>query len=895
MNHAGLAARSSLADELQSACLQDLARWVDEKPDGSALLGAGHPAVSFVALATRIAAVAKTLRAAGVKPGDVVAVAMPDGPGLFSTLLGAVAVAAAAPLDWQLTPVEFHSRLTLLAPSVLLVRSASDGHAAVVARDIGIPVLELDFRADGNVSLGSATLPDVSARTARAPEQSALILQTSATTGEPKLVPLSHRNLYAMCEGVTRCLALRADDRYLSIMPLHHILGFSSALGQLMAGGSVACTGFDALKFPAWIEELSPTWYAAGPALHRAILDIARQDPGPFRRSRLRFVRCGSGAGSPTLLNDIEAVLGVIVVNGYGLTEVGPATNTAPGAPRKTGSVGRTIGPEIAIMDGLGNLLAVGTEGEVVLRGDAVMDGYLGDERANREAFRDGWFRTGDLGRLDRDGDLFITGRIKEIINRGGETISPLEIDHALAEHPSVFRTASFGVPHPTLNEDIVAAVVLRPGARAAGSEIRNFLAGRLSRSKIPGRLWFLESIPLSASGKPLRDTLRTQFEASARSQAAPESTTLEDESTSLLRGRIAAVWMRVLDSDLPQADDNFFGMGGDSFSATRLFAVLQEELELGDAPLDIPKFLDSPTFFQLVQMVRETALRQTAPDAPAGVRFEDVSALCLQPSGDGPALFFFPSEASEPWYLRHLARSLGDKQPFFALRHHLTDAADFPRFADRFVTLISRIRPAGPLVLAGHCYGGILAYEVAQRLLGMSRSDFAVVLVDVGAPGYPKPRVSTYMTRLPNALGSVMRGGARKLLAELVEHLRFLRALRSRKSKAKEVLSAARAEAAQKAEVPGLTPGAVVMSTYVPRPFTGPLVNILAADLQVQERVLEDSRKGWRELARGPFQEGSISGHHESVFHAENAPALARFIESSLERLGVTSRPAVL
>ena len=213
----------------------------------------------------------------------------------------------------------------------------------LLLESLGIPVLELDSDTDGTLIIAR--------HPRRAPEKCALVLQTSGTIGEPKLVPLTHTNLRAICAGVQNGLAIHAEDRYMSIMPLHHILGFSSALGQLMAGGSVACTGFDPATFRAWIEELSPTWYAAGPALHRAILEIAKQYPGPFRRSRLRFVRCGSGAGSPALLNDLELVLQVDVINGYGLTEVGCATNTPPQLPRKTGSVGRAIGPEIAIMD----------------------------------------------------------------------------------------------------------------------------------------------------------------------------------------------------------------------------------------------------------------------------------------------------------------------------------------------------------------------------------------------------------------------------------------------------------------------------------------------------------------------------------------------------------------
>ncbi|HTC91121.1 MAG TPA: AMP-binding protein [Bryobacteraceae bacterium] len=861
------AARLQPIHRLQAPCLRDLVLRAAETPGAPAELSPGRAAVSFDVFVTRIASIAKMLRSCGVRRGDVVAVAMPDGPELLTALLGAVEAGAAAPFDCQLTLAEFRSRLTLLRPSVLL--TAGNGHGGEVARSLGIPVVGLDSQGDNSVSF--------SPHASRLPEQCALLLQTSATTGEPKLVPLSHANLYAICSGVQHGLALQSDDRYLSLMPLHHILGYSCAVGQLMAGGSVACTGFEARNFLPWLEELRPTWYAAGPALHRAILEMAKADPEHFRRSSLRFVRCGSGAGSPTLLSDIESVLGVKVVNGYGLTEVGPVANTPPHLPRKTGSVGRAVGPEIAIMDARGNFLPAGSEGEIVLRGDAVMEGYLNAEEANREAFLNGWFRTGDLGRMDHEGDLFITGRIKEVINRGGETISPLEIDHALSEHPGIVGAASFAVPHPTLGDDIVAAVVLRPGARAVASEIRNFLAERLSRSRVPGRIWFVESIPLNPIGKPLRETLRTQFQTSAQAQELPDPSVPEDESKALLHHRVGVVWMQVLSTDMPGWQDNFFAMGGDSLSAARMFALLASELQIDEAPTDLAAFLDAPTFFHLVQVVAKRAHRDE-------IRFEDVSAVCLQALGDGPAVFFFPGEEMEPWTLRHLARCLGDQQPFFALRHRLIDPADFAGIAIRFASLVSQIRPAGPIVLAGHCYGGILAYDVAQRMLAMSRPGISLVLVDVDTPRYQRVRVN-----LPIALRAVARGQGRRLAAELARHFRFIRDKSRSVNRESAVAQSGVAETVPVPEVPvpaSLSPGGIVLRTYAPRPYPGPLASALAAGSEVNQSILQNSKRGWRELARGPFQERSFLGSHHSIFNAENAPALASFILSAVQAL---------
>ena len=782
-------------------------RWVRDTPQAAAILAPGRQPLSFSGLHAKAAAVAGRLHDTGVRRGDVVAVAMPAGAETLPVLLGALETAAVAPLDWQLTEAEFHSQLSSIRPSVLLTDPAARSNAAAGAQAASVPVFEINTAPE--------TLPNICRRGRSVAPDSALLLQTSATTGPRKLVPLTHGNLRAICAGAQRGLLLGGNDRYLSVIPLHHILGFSCALAQLMAGGSVACTGSDANQFGAWLDEMSPTWYAGGPVLHQAVLEIAKVDHGPFQRSQLRFVRCGSGACSPALLGELERVLRVQVINGYGLTETGPVTNTPPGLSGKAGSVGRTIGPEIGIMAPAGNLLPANVDGEVVLRGDAVMAGYLNDPEANRAAFHVGWFRTGDLGRLDEEGDLFITGRLKEIINRGGETIAPLEIDHALAEHFAVARAATFSVPHPTLGEDIAAAIVLRPGVSISAADVRAFLRTRLSRAKVPSRIWFVESIPVSASGKPRRDALRAAFPTGVEIEESSDIPALiEPDLEPSIRNGIAEIWRDILHTQSSAANQNFFSLGGDSLSAARMFALLEQKLHFRSGLSDQMKFFESPTLSQLEHIV--------AGGAPKLKEFqlENVSAIEVQPAGAGPPIFFFPGESVDPNYQRHLVSLLGATQPFFVLHHQLSDPTEFDAIADRFVRLIESIRPQGPVVLAGHCYGGILAYEVSQRLSGREPSEMAVVLVDVNTPGYPKANAGTYLRKLPAVIGSFSRNNGRTLAVEIREHFRFVRELRSSNRKAEQRLAAAGSVSLDAAPDPGLTPAGVVLRTYTPRPF---------------------------------------------------------------------------
>jgi acyl-CoA synthetase (AMP-forming)/AMP-acid ligase II len=267
----------------------------------------------------------------------------------------------------------------------------------------------------------------------------------------------------------------------------------------------VYCTpGFNALKFFSWMEDSKPSWYTAVPTMHQTILARASNNKAVIAAHPLRFIRSSSSAMPTQVIREIEAVFSAPLVESYGMTEAAHqmAANPLPPRQRKPGSVGIAAGPEVAIMDEAGRLLAPGETGEVVIRGDNVTPGYENNPKANAEAFTHGWFRTGDQGVMDTDGYLTITGRLKEIINRGGEKVSPREVDEVLMDHPAVAQVVTFAIAHDKLGEEVGAAVVLREGARLTERELRDFASKRLADFKVPRKVLFLDEIPKGATGK---------------------------------------------------------------------------------------------------------------------------------------------------------------------------------------------------------------------------------------------------------------------------------------------------------------------------------------------------------------------------------------------------------
>ncbi|GGF30804.1 AMP-dependent synthetase [Aliidongia dinghuensis] len=490
------------------------------QPEDAAIGAPGRPSLTFSGLQDLTARTIATLNRVGIGRGDRVAIVQPNGPEMATAFVAVAAGATSAPLNPAYRAEEFDFYLGDLGAKALLILRGFESPARAVAAGRGVPVIELvpsDGTA-GDFTIDTGALAPAAARTPgpAAADDVALVLHTSGTTSRPKIVPLRQRNLAASARHIGATLGLERGDVCLNIMPLFHIHGLIAAvLSSLAAGAAVSCSpGFNALKFFGWLEEVRPSWYTAVPTMHQTILARADRHKDEIARGRLRLVRSSSASLPPQVMASLEATFGAPVIEAYGMTEAAHqmASNPLPPRPRFAGSVGIAAGPEIGIMDEAGTLLPTDALGEVVIRGPNVTDGYEANPEANAKAFTNGWFRTGDQGYLDADGYLRLTGRLKELINRGGEKVSPLEVDAVMMDHPAVAQVATFAIKHDKLGEEVAAAVVLREGMSVEERTLRDFVAARLADFKVPRKILFMTEIPKGPTGKLQRIGLAKQL-----------------------------------------------------------------------------------------------------------------------------------------------------------------------------------------------------------------------------------------------------------------------------------------------------------------------------------------------------------------------------------------------
>jgi acyl-CoA synthetase (AMP-forming)/AMP-acid ligase II len=478
--------------------------------DHTALVAPDRPPLTYRQLCDNVVALAEQLNSLGLGRGDRIAIAMGNGPDMILSFLAVTTCATAAPLNpkYKQDEFAFYYEDTQAQALIALPGTVEAAYAAVTPE---MMLINAKPQPDGTLAFEvergkRAARPKALAQ----PDDVAMILHTSGTTSRPKRVPIRHRNLVASATNIISTYNLGPADTSLCVMPLFHIHGIvASMLSALASGGAVVCpAGFNALEFWNWVAEYQPTWYSAVPTMHQLLLARADRNIETIRAHPFRFIRSSSAALPPVVMERLEATFNAPVIESYGMTEATHqmTSNPLPPKPHKAGTVGYGFGMEVGIMDNDGNVLPQGARGEVVVRGGNVVSGYENNPEANAAAFVDGWFRTGDQGELDADGYLTLTGRLKELINRGGEKISPLEIDNVLLQHPAVAEALAFAAPHKTLGEEVHAAVVLK--GEVSEGELRSHCAASLAEFKVPRVIHILTEIPRGATGKLQRITM---------------------------------------------------------------------------------------------------------------------------------------------------------------------------------------------------------------------------------------------------------------------------------------------------------------------------------------------------------------------------------------------------
>lgn len=490
--------------------MQRLEDLIQSHPDTAKAIGApGRAWMTYAELRSQTTYVRGVLRAAGIGASDRVAIVLPNGPEMATAFVTVAQSATTAPLNPAYKEDEFAFYLEDLKARAIVLEAGYDGPARAAAKRFDMTILELTPTEPAGAFTLATDVTGTAPDTVPTADDIALILHTSGTTSRPKIVPLLQSNVAASAENIRASLALTAEDCCLNVMPLFHIHGLLAAVSaSLAAGASISCApGFDALKFYGWLEEVDPTWYTAVPTMHQAILARAPRNAQIIENARLRFLRSSSSSLPGPVMVQLAETFDAPVVEAYGMTEAAHQMCCNPIEPgrQKPGAVGLPAGPEVRIAHEIENRLVDGV-GEVSISGPNVTPGYEANPEANEKNFFQAegkrWFRTGDQGMFDEDGYLSLTGRLKEIINRGGEKISPLEVDGVLSDHPSIGQCVTFAVPHAKLGEDIAAAVVLKEGQVATEREIRDFVSERLAAFKVPRKVLILDEIPKGATGK---------------------------------------------------------------------------------------------------------------------------------------------------------------------------------------------------------------------------------------------------------------------------------------------------------------------------------------------------------------------------------------------------------
>ena len=840
--------------------------------DAPAILAPNFAPLTYNGLVQRIDAIRSYLNEHGFGRGDRIATVLPNDADMAVLLLGIMDGATAVPLNPDLTESELQAYLASARVDAVVVPSGGGAKARNAASTCGIPIIELvpaTDRAAGTFALRTRSKKPPK-RSGRAGwRDTALVLLTTGTTSAAKIVPLNHLNITDRSLRNCHWLSIGPRDRCLQFMPLFHGQGINIGLiAPLLVGSStVLWPQFDGQTFFTLVEEFEPTWYTAGPTHHQAILSEADRHEEVIAGCKIRFIRSGSGHLPPATCRAVEDTFGVPVIESYNTSEAGTlAIAPLRSDERKAGTVGQAVDGNVAVMDEQGKLLSAGETGEIVTRGDSVFSGYDGAPEPHDAYFEGQWLRTGDQGYIDAAGFLTLAGRIKEVINRGGEKIPPFEVEDALLRAPGVAEAVVFPVPHRTLNEDVAAAVVPSPGAEITQDDLRRALTETLAPFKVPRNIVFVDAIPRQANGKIRRLDMAERLglgDGAARGDAAesrkPETAT---------EIAVARIWADQLRLDHVSADDDFFQLGGDSLQAIQILMTIEKRLG---------KTLPRAALFE-------------ASTVAALARWIDAeqSFSCLVPiqsEGEEPPFFCIHDGFGHVLNFRNLARYLGTDQPFYGVQAIGTDGQGDLRLtveemAQSYIDEIRRVQPTGPYYLGGYSFGGKIALELALLLKASGEDVALLALLDSSAPEIRKlPPVSHWIKTHVDRFASLSWGGRARYLGLRGRNLAELLYLGTRQLRLQYALWQLRrgrrlphhylhdvSLRAAKLYKQKTYDGHTVLFRAQPRALTNP-----------------DVQEAWNRFVTGDFQIRPIPGEHHTIVDEPFVQGLAKELREAL------------
>ncbi len=858
-------------------------------PDAAAIMAPGRTPLSNQCFYDLVVTTVEALNRLGIGRDNRVAVVASGGP-LAATAYAAISCGTTCTvLNPASTTSEFKTLFEQMKIDTLV--HLGDSVAVTVAQTCGLNTIALIAR-DGDEAgwftlRGDSTRSPVTDGFAR-PDDLAMLLPTSGTTGSSKIVPVTHRTMIARL-GPNLGEGVFPKGPLLHTMPMFHYSGQGYLVRMLAAGSGLICLpGFEIASFFDALEEFKPVGFGGVATMFQSIVAQADWYKARLRGHSLRYIRA-DGMSLPARLKDaMEALFGVPVVQLYASTETGiVAMCGLERANCKPGTVGKPFHSEVRIVDEERGAVAIGQIGEIIVRGASVFNGYERNPAANADAFRDGWYHTGDVGCFDPDGDLSITGRIKEIINRGGQKVSPAEVERVIETHPAVSEAAVFGIWDESMGEEIAAAIIARDSQPLSINDLRLFMGTFLAEYKIPRHILFVDELPRTSLGKIERYKLTERYKGISATEKMRQSDS--SEARTPVERALVGLWSSILGK--PESDigigDTFQGLGGTSLSAARLIVRMRDTFQIS---IKLVNLFDAPTIREQAVVVEQLQASGATPPNDSG------TLIPLRVEGNRPPLYCTHALEGGIMMYQQLAAYLDPEQPVFGLQAVGFDDDEAPldsidAMSRHHVAQIEAVQKNGPYLLVGYSMGGRIALEIGRKLREKGHQAVHVLMIDdhLQANAYVKSAStplrwtrSRKVNRAYSILFAMFRMPRRYRLRYLRERCAYVQtALR---------LIPDQSAAVEKLDVTSfpdsirrvIEASARAVKTYVPRPYDGDLTYLRADDDSVAIRMF----RALEFVARGPLTLIDIPGTHVSVLREPNVRVTARAVQAWLDRV---------